>query len=230
MLKTFTTVKDIIEIKRPAKGISLSNIPEDAMVRVDRVDTTGSKNIFPELKVKELVDMFVTLSASYPFVKLTTGKYEKVVIPFTTSGVMEFNDDFLYEVTIDGNTDTNSVTLETLDSLISGSPIRIQRIDIKGNLKEDNISTAGIEHLFFPNGLPEKVEARVFAGGSNRKVVLSKTQMQDTLGVNEVIGKSGSAYTYETAYKTLEVRPVNEVTVHTLGDGNDFTFYALDVI
>lgn len=231
MLKSFTGVKEIIEVDDFSKGLILKNIPSAARIKVDRSsDKIGDTNIFPEMSVAEFVQLFQQILRVYPFVQETAGIYAKVNIPFSTLGVLTLDDSVRYVVTITNNTDTNEVEVYNWDSVAKGSPIRIQRADVRGSLSEKNEDVKGIEYLYFPNGLPEKLELYVPHGTDQRKVVLSKTQMEG-LGVQTVVGKLASAYVYANEVKVISVSSIlKDVRIHTLGNGTDFTFYKIDVL
>lgn len=229
MLKSFSTVSTSFEIDEPSAGIWLLNIPKDATIKINRLDKQGDVNIFPELSIEACVNLFSQLSETYPFYKLSSGNYDVAKIPFSTMGILDFNDDTRYEVTIDGNTDTNEVEIYNHDSGVGGNPIKIQRLKIDGDLTEKTIDVSETEFLFFPNGLPEKVEYFVFKSlDENRKVTISKKQMQLGLGVNQIVGKNGTAYEYDTSLKTMSVRGLSKVTLHLLGEGTDFVCYKID--
>ena len=234
MLKSFSIVADTYELDRASKGINLKNIPIAATIRIDVEndnDSDGNFNVLPLMTVEEYVHLFLQTSTSFPFFKIAAGNYEKIVIPITTGASLPLDDGYRYVISIANNTDTNVVEIHNLESdKNSGVPLRVQRLDVDGSRSEKLIQLKGIEYLFFPNGLPEKIEYQTPYLGGTRKVTLTKEQMELSLGVHHVVGLNGAAYVYSVGNLALNVSKIDALTVHTLGNGTDFTYYKLDLI
>lgn len=234
----FTTVQHKFVVEEHTKGLMFQNVPENATIRIDVENdlvSNGNYNVFPEMTFKKYAELFGQVSTTYPILSVIdvvgVSHYKDFKFPFTTGKSIELNDDVRYVVTVDGNTATNSVDVFNLETpLNNGTPIRLSRLDIEGSKTEKNIDLMGAEVLYFPNGLPEKVDFQVPYNGGTRKVTLSQEQLYLQTVSTEIVSDFKGTFISMYDNLALPVSLLRNINIHTAGNGTDFTFYKVELI
>lgn len=227
------------EVDKPSAGLNIYNVAKDAKIRVDRVsDKDGEKNVFPEMTIEEYVSLFggVADRPTMAVINEENTAYEMATIPFSFTGVLPLDEDIRYRVALTGMNNRTTVFHNIDSTSISAAPIRVRLSEIKATLQDDIEQIGTTDFLFFPNGLPNKMEYFVAEQKNGkeekRKVVISQEQIElydrerrITQYQNTADGK---VFEVGNKYKSYPVTMMPEVTIHK-AEGEEYRFYHVDV-
>ncbi|OQD41498.1 hypothetical protein BUL40_15585 [Croceivirga radicis] len=213
------------EIDEPSQGLIFNDgFPFDGKIKVDKISASANDvNIIPEMAIVDLIDIQAYLGLDST-VNTDADKSEFVrnlVVFFSASGVLSFDDDNKYKVTL-SNLGTSAFDVINMDNSAVGTPIIIQKGELKGTNSEKTENYSDVDLLYF-NGKhePTKMSYIVADGFVNgveqvRKVNIDVAQM-------EAYKRSFEASRYEVTTKLYSngvghigfpVNQLKNVTIH----------------
>ncbi len=176
------------EVTEPSQGLLFGNgLPLGAKIKVDLVTTNSNDvNRIPEMNIADLFDLNRYLGwdnvISYD---ATNSVYKNSpLVIFSASGVLVFDDDTKYKVTL-SNLGGATFDVFNLDNSRLGIPVIIKKAEVKATQAEKSENYGDIDFLLFNGGhVPTKITHLVSDGmGTDgkpkfRKVEISLEQME----------------------------------------------------
>lgn len=208
----------VLEVTEPCQALQFKGIHTSSTIKVDfESKLNASQNIIPEMTVYQLMSLVNGIQQRGILEKIDENDIiENFVLPFSLNGVLLFDEDNFYKVTI-GSISPDSTEVHSIESAVEGSPILVKRADIKSSKTEEDFDLSTVSHLFFPNGDPSLIEHRVTdSSGKLRKVSITAEQLSLMQKENRI--------TYFTP-ETFSDFDENELTINAFIDSLEHSVF-----
>ncbi len=175
MIKTLTgATTHTLDIDEPCMGLILENTRLTSTIKVERKrKSQPDKTVFPELTVRQYLELFGNIRQREQVTFHNATSLEHFHLPFSLNGTLMLNENDYYTVTI-GSPQNNNIKVTTTDNPKYGTPVEINRLDIKDDLSEKTIDVSSYSFAFWPFEKPTKIEYQY----NGRKVTNYREQMQ----------------------------------------------------
>ncbi|THV57087.1 hypothetical protein EZV76_15840 [Flagellimonas alvinocaridis] len=213
------------EVDIPSQGLIFSNgFPTGATVKVDLVTANANDvNRIPEVAYSHIFDLntYLGLDRFRSYSAGTSTYQNSPLLFFSASGVLLFDDDTKYKVTL---TNLGGATFDVynMDNAKMGEPIVIKKAELRSTQAERTENYEHVDFLLF-NGdhTPDKITYLVSDGLGNgqkkvRKVEISAEQMRAYKNSFELsqLEVDDTAYSNGVGQQGFPIEELDAITIH----------------
>ncbi len=215
----------VFEVDIPSQGMIFSDgLPLDARIKVDLVTTSANDvNRIPEMDISDLFDINIYIGVDkLRTVHSTNSEYQNSpLVLFSTSGVLLFDDDVKYKVSL-SNLNGATFDIFNLDSSKLGVPMVVKKAELKLTQAERTENYGNIDLLLFngahsPTKLTYLVNDNVLIDGKRRvrKIEISAKQIEAYHESFELTGFDSDTGEYSNGITKLGF-PIDQLDAITL--------------
>ncbi|MEQ8220326.1 MAG: hypothetical protein RH981_18975 [Arenibacter sp.] len=221
----------------PSQGLIIKGIDRSAKIKIDLVTSNSNDvNRLPEMSIETAVNISLAIAKRSAVISENADVYSEALILFSAGGVLPFDDDTKYKVTLTDLGATSDVEFHNLDSSALGLPVVVKKAEVRSTQTEKTENYKEVDLLVFDDVLPLRLTHLVDDSRGSarepkfRKVEISPEQINAySKSFRAVIDKAGTI-TYGLTVDVFPISQLNALTFHhDTSLDEDLIYYTVNV-
>lgn len=232
-------------IEQNVQKLRITNIKGSSLIRIDEDSKSSrSRNVFPEMTVKEMVDLMIAINPTAPTVEYdeTTDTFTEIVIVFAVGGVLKLNSNKWYAVEL-SKLANKAVDFYVSDAFGLGSPLTIDKHTVDTDETELELQARNNELIVFTTKtvcdklsyyVDDRTRAQVAAKArpilrkvefSNAQLLLANAVAKYTHAITDANGVS--SFSGLIGGLSIGVQPLSNIVIHDINTSIEY-YYSID--